>query len=90
MPTSCAVPFLSHVASYLTVLYHGDIGFLSRLAYRHFIRSGAERLVIPLADNPDRMLARRAIATGARRVVESLRHFVGERSGKPGRPADAE
>jgi ubiquinone biosynthesis protein UbiJ len=30
------------------------------------------------------------IATGARRVVESLRHFVGERSGKAGGPAGAE
>jgi len=30
------------------------------------------------------------IATGARRVVEALRHFVGERSGKAGGPAGAE
>ncbi|MDM0076781.1 hypothetical protein QTH90_20400 [Variovorax sp. J2P1-59] len=30
------------------------------------------------------------IATGARRVVEALRHFVGERSGKAGGPAGTE
>ena len=47
------IPFRDHLTNYLTVIYHGDIGFPFPSAYLRITRfPGTEKRVVPLADNP--------------------------------------